>query len=49
MCRFCVGTLLTNKSLYSEWPGSVSVDALREQPSRRAFIALAGAAAALQA
>ena len=45
MCRFCVGTLFTNKSLYSGWPGSVSVDALREQPSRRAFIALAGAAA----
>ena len=45
MCRFCVGTLLSNKSLYSDWPGSVSADARREQPSRRTFMALAGAAA----
>ena len=42
MCRFCVGTLFTNKDLYSGWPGSVSARELREQPSRRNFMALAG-------
>ena len=45
MCRFCVGTLFTNKDLYSGWPGSVSARELREQPSRRNFMALAGSAA----
>ena len=42
MCRFCIGTLFTNKSLYAGWPGS---SPLREHPSRRSFMALAGAAA----
>jgi predicted amidohydrolase YtcJ len=42
MCRFCVGTLFTGKGLYSQWPASVSPG---EQPSRRAFMALAGATA----
>jgi predicted amidohydrolase YtcJ len=45
MCRFCVGTLFTNKGLYAGWPGSVSGSDLRELPSRRNFMALAGAAA----
>ena len=43
MCRFCVGTLFTNKSLYSGWPSAPA--ALRDGPSRRGFMALAGAAA----
>jgi hypothetical protein len=45
MCRFCVGNLFTNKSLFSGW-SSPEVDApFREGPSRRSFMALAGAAA----
>lgn len=41
MCRFCVGTLFTHKSLYSGWP----TPAPWREPSRRSFMALAGAAA----
>lgn len=44
MCRFCVGSLFTNKELYSGWIGPAG-EARREGPSRRAFMALAGAAA----
>ncbi len=43
MCRFCVGTLFTNKTLYSGW--SATSAPWREGPSRRDFMALAGAAA----
>lgn len=45
MCRFCVGTLFTNKALYSDWSSSVSAAALLQQHSRRGFMTLAGAAA----
>ncbi len=43
MCRFCVGTIFMDRSLYSGWPASASGDALT--PSRRNFMAMAGAAA----
>lgn len=43
MCRACVGTLFNNSSLYSGW--SASESAMRDGPSRRGFMALAGAAA----
>jgi predicted amidohydrolase YtcJ len=42
MCRFCVGTLFAHKSLYAGWPVSSPP---RVEPSRRDFMALAGAAA----
>jgi len=45
MCRFCVGTLFTNKSLYSGWPSAATHRAPYDPPSRRSFMALAGAAA----
>ena len=45
MCRVCVGTLFANSSLYSGW--SAAETALREGPSRRGFMALAGAAAGM--
>jgi hypothetical protein len=45
MCRFCVGNLFTNQSLFSGWPGSDADSPLRDGPSRRTFMALAGAAA----
>jgi predicted amidohydrolase YtcJ len=44
MCRFCVGTLLTHKSLYSGWPADAPTPPSL-QPSRRNFMTLAGAAA----
>lgn len=43
MCRFCVGTLFTNKSLYDGWTGSSKNSGSREGFSRRTFMALAGA------
>jgi len=45
MCRFCVGTLFTNKSLYSGWPSTAPRHTLHSHPSRRSFMALAGAVA----
>jgi len=45
MCRFCVGTLFTNKSLFSGWTGSGAGADWRDGPSRRAFMAFAGAVA----
>lgn len=50
MCRFCVGTLFTHKSLYTGWPkahpnGAAGTSLLQASPSRRNFMALAGAAA----
>ncbi|MCX5494427.1 amidohydrolase [Kaistia dalseonensis] len=45
MCRVCVGTLFTNKSLYSGWSSSAAEPGSQDGPSRRAFMALAGAAA----
>ncbi len=45
MCRACVGTLFNNSSLYSGW--SAAESAMREGPSRRGFMALAGAAASI--
>ncbi len=45
MCRFCVGTLFTNKSLFSGWTGSETGADWRDGPSRRAFMAIAGAVA----
>ena len=45
MCRFCVGTLFTNSNLYSGW--SAPESAMRQGPSRRSFMALAGAAAGM--
>jgi predicted amidohydrolase YtcJ len=47
MCRVCVGTLFTNSSLYTGWHASAAEHTLREQPSRRTFMALAGAAASM--
>jgi predicted amidohydrolase YtcJ len=43
MCRFCVGNLFTDKSLFAGWgaPGAGAAF----HPSRRTFMALAGAAA----
>ncbi|MBS9478019.1 amidohydrolase [Ancylobacter radicis] len=43
MCRVCIGTLFTHKSLYSGWPAAPA--AWRDGPSRRSFMAFAGAAA----
>lgn len=44
MCRFCVGTLFTNKSLFSDWSiGSTGPASWRAGPSRRSFMTLAGA------
>ena len=45
MCRFCVGNLFTNKSLFSGWSDPDAGSYFREGPSRRTFMALAGAAA----
>jgi predicted amidohydrolase YtcJ len=45
MCRFCVGNLFTNKSLFSGWSDPDAGSYFREEPSRRTFMALAGAAA----
>lgn len=47
MCRFCVGTLFTNSSLYSGWEAAAASPALRSGPSRRSFMTLAGAAAGI--
>lgn len=45
MCRFCIGTLFTNRSLYAGWPSTSARHALHSHPSRRSFMTLAGAAA----
>lgn len=45
MCRFCVGTLFTNKSLFTGWAQSGAGTDGRDGPSRRAFMAFAGAVA----
>jgi len=45
MCRFCVGNLFTNQSLFSGWSAPDADSLLRDGPSRRTFMALAGAAA----
>ena len=45
MCRFCIGTIFTNRSLYGGWPSASPPRTLHSHPSRRNFIALAGAAA----
>ena len=45
MCRFCVGNLFTNKNLFAGWSDPDSGSLLKEAPSRRTFMALAGAAA----
>ncbi len=44
MCRFCVGNLFNDRSLFSGWPGDGS--SFRDGPSRRTFMALAGAVGA---
>lgn len=49
MCRFCVGTLFTNKSLYSGWSSFSAEMGRSGGPSRRAFMALAGATAGVTA
>ncbi|KWT70993.1 hypothetical protein APY04_0655 [Hyphomicrobium sulfonivorans] len=45
MCRFCVGTIFTDKALYHGWPVANSASRLNGGPSRRNFMALAGAVA----
>ncbi len=45
MCRFCVGNLFNNPSLFSGWSDPDAGSWFREAPSRRTFMALAGAAA----
>jgi predicted amidohydrolase YtcJ len=45
MCRFCVGNLFNNKSLFSGWSDPDADSYFRAGPSRRTFMALAGAAA----
>ncbi len=45
MCRFCVGNLFTNKSLFGDWSEPVAGWPARDGPTRRTFMALAGAAA----
>ena len=45
MCRFCVGSLFTNQTLFSGWSAADAGSSLRDGPSRRTFMALAGAAA----
>jgi predicted amidohydrolase YtcJ len=45
MCRFCVGNLFNNPSLFSGWSDPDAGSYFRQGPSRRTFMALAGAAA----
>ena len=45
MCRACVGTLFTNKSLYRGWPERGTESFVDQRPSRRSFMAIASAAA----
>ena len=41
MCRFCVGNIFANKSLFAGWSDPDAGSYFREEPSRRTFIAMA--------